>query len=372
MDFLKISSIKDAEDFCKNQLTDYSPFINYYFFFYLEKTLCTSKNNGWEPEHIIIKENEKIIGFIPNFKKFNSNGEYIFDHAWENAHYQMGIEYFPKYLSATPFTPVTRESFLYTNKNINNLILTKKLINFFQDNKVSSFHINFIDKKVSDNLKDNFLQRIGIQYHWFNKNYKSFDDFLKNLKSRKKKNILKERDFLRKNKIKFVKKLGNNITEQDLNLFFECYLNTIKKKWSYQYLNIDFFRKIFISDLKKKILLISAFDNKQFLGCSLHFLGNNTLYGRYSGTLTDIPFLHFELCYYQAIEYAIQKNISKIEAGAQGEHKIARGYIPTIIYSNHWIRNEKLKGGIKKFLDYEKGEILSALEIMKRYSPFND
>ena len=352
MNFSKVSSISFEEKFCKRNLTDESPFINYDFFLSLEKSLCTNKKNGWEPEHIVIKQSNKTIGFIPNFKKSNSNGEYIFDYAWENAHYQLGKNYFPKYLSAIPFTPVTRNNFIYGDKNIIKLSLINKLKNFIGSSKVSSFHINFIDKKASEELKGDFMQRLGIQYHWQNKSYNTFDDFLDSMKSRKKKNIIKERKFLKESNIFFTFKYGEEISEKDLKLFFECYKNTIKKKWSYQYLNFEFFRRLLDSDLKKRILLIIASNDKNFIGSSLHFIGKNTLYGRYWGTLQEIPYLHFELCYYQAIEFAIKKKISKIEAGAQGEHKISRGYLPRITYSNHWVKDEMIRDGIKKFLSY--------------------
>jgi len=368
------SSISELKSFCKDHLTDNSPFMDYNFFYSLEKSLCTSKNTGWIPEHLLIKKNNVLIGFIPNFKKLNSNGEYVFDQIWENAHYQIGLEYFPKFLSASPFTPVNREKFIYKKEKFSDHDFFLNLISFLKKENISSFHINFIDKKVSNFLEKNgFIQRVGIQYHWKNKNYKSFDDFLANLRSRKKKNILKERKFLVNQKIKFKIKYGNEIIKKDIKLFFECYKNTIRKKYSYQYLNLNFFYNLFDSDLRKKIILIIASDNRDhFIGCSLHFIGNKTLYGRYWGCLKKIPYLHFELCYYQAIEFAIKKKIEKIESGAQGEHKISRGYYPTTIYSNHWIKNELLNEGIKKFLNIEKKKVNETIRYLEKFVPFNN
>ncbi len=373
MQFSTVSTIKDLKSFCSKNLKDEPPFINFDFFYYLEITNCTGKNAGWVPEHIIIKENNSIIGVIPNFRKFNSYGEYVFDQIFENAHHQLGFEYYPKYLSAIPFTPVTRKRFFYNNeKNIPQEIYGK-LIKFLKKKQVSSFHINFINKKISDELKkNNFLQRIGIQYHWKNRCYKEFDDFLSDLKARKKKNILKERNYLKKKKIKISIKTGKKIEANDIFLLFECYKNTINKKWSYKYLSLKFFKKLFLSSLLEKMVLILAFDDQGFVGCSLHFIGKGTLYGRYWGCLREIPFLHFELCYYQAIEYAIQNKLKIVEAGAQGEHKISRGYLPNLTFSNHWFSHSFLNEKIKTFLKMEEKKIKENLDFLKKHSPFSD
>ena len=372
MDFTVVESIKPLEKFCREKLSDQSPFMDFDFFASLEESMCTSRSNGWQPEHIVISENKKIIGVIPNFKKFNSNGEFVFDYAWENAHYQVGSDYFPKYVSAAPFTPVTRENFIYLKKEIDFEMCLKELLNFIKKKNVSSFHANFVSEKQSEILNNFFFQRVGIQYHWKNNNYESFDEFLSTFKSRKRKSIKKERGFLLENDVKFVRKSGDQIGEKDIKLFFECYSNTIAKKWSYKYLNIEFFNKIMASNLKKNILIISAFKKDIFIGCSLHFIGKNSLYGRYYGSLVDVPYLHFELCYYQAIEFAIKSNLKKVEAGAQGEHKISRGYLPTLTFSNHWINNNQLSKAIKNFVLEEKERIMYTVERLNQYSPFSD
>ena len=372
MDFTVAESIKPLENFCREKLCDKSPFMSYDFFSSLEESMCTSKSSGWQPEHIVISENKKIIGVLPNFKKYNSNGEFVFDYAWENAHYQVGSDYFPKYVSAAPFTPVTRDNFLYVNKKINFEIFLKELLNFIKKKEVSSFHANFVSQEQSEALSSFFFQRFGIQYHWKNNNYESFDEFLSNFKSRKRKTIKRERNFLKENDITFICKSGKQINDGDIKLFFECYSNTIMKKWSYKYLNIDFFKRIMASNLKKNILIISAFKKDIFVGCSLHFVGKDSLYGRYYGCLFEVPYLHFELCYYQAIEFAIKNKLQKVEAGAQGEHKISRGYLPTLTYSNHWVNNSQLSSAIKKYVSNEKERILYTLKKLNQYSPFSD
>ncbi len=353
-----ISSITELERFCKKSFNDEPPFINFDFFKNLEITQCTNHKTGWIPEHIVIESQKSVIAIIPNFKKFNSNGEYVFDHIFANAHHQIGIDYYPKYLSAIPFTPVSREKFLYHKEEIDPKELALNLINFLEKKKVSSFHINFIDKKNSSFLNSSgFIQRLGIQYFWYNKPYSSFVEFLSKLKRNKRKNIIKEREYLKNLNISFSIKKGKEIDFNDIKLFYMCYLNTIKKKWSIPYLTHSFFTELIKTDLAEKLLIIQAFRGKKFLGCSIHFIGKDTLYGRYWGCIEEIKFLHFELCYYQAIEFAIKNKIRKVEAGAQGEHKIARGYVPELTFSNHWFRNESLKEPIKVFLKEEKKKL---------------
>lgn len=368
-----IPSIEVAKAFCTENFIDSSPFLDYSFFKLLEESQCTTKRTGWIPNHIVIKEKKSVIGFIPNFKKLNSYGEYIFDHVFENAHYQIGSDYFPKYLSGIPFTPVTRLKFIYSKQKIDNDHVTKLLVKFLEDSKVSSFHANFIDSNVSNNLeKYQFVKRIGIQYHWTNDDFLNFNDFLDSMKSRKKKSILKERNFLKEQNIDFIIKEGENINEDDIDGLYGCYLKTIEKKWSRPYLNLNFFKGLIKTQTKSKIILVSAFQDKKLLGCSIHFLGNDTLYGRYWGCLKEVPYLHFELCYYQAIEYAIKKKIKRIEAGAQGEHKISRGYLPNLIFSNHWFNNKVLEKPIKDFIRNENEKVIEAAEYLKKYSPFSE
>ena len=366
-----ISTIENNKSFCKKFFTDSSPFISYDFFKYLEKTGCTNIYSGWEPEHIIIKNNTEDIGFIPNFKKQNSNGEYIFDHVFANAYHQVGENYYPKYLSAIPFTPVPKEKIFYGEKKINISQLTKLIKKHCIEKKISSFHFNFIDKKNSELLnKESFYQRLGIQYYWYNKSYENFSCFLDKLKTKKRKNIIKEREYLKKNNINIIVKKGDEIRSEDINLFFKCYLNTINKKWSIAYLKHSFFDQILNSIIKQKIVLIQAFEKNIFVGCSLHFIGEKNFYGRYWGCLKEIPFLHFELCYYSAIDFAIENKLKKVEAGAQGEHKIARGYEPKLTYSNHWFGHSKLSPHIKEFLIEEKKRVKDTLAHLNQFMPF--
>ena len=368
-----IPTIKNAEFFCKENFSDNSPFLKYSFFKLLEDSKCTDESSGWIPQHFIFKERNEIVAFIPNFKKLNSNGEYIFDHMFENAYYQIGSNYFPKYLSGIPFTPVTRLKFIYSKNSVDQNKVFDLILKVLKEKKISSFHANFIDLKTSKRLeKYKFLKRIGIQYHWINRSFIDFNDFLNSMKSRKKKAIIKERKSLTDQGVTFSTKEGDMIDERDIENLYSCYLNTIEKKWSRPYLNFDFFKGLISTKNEKKFLLISAYKNDKFLGCSIHFVGNEILYGRYWCCTENVPFLHFELCYYQAIEYAIKNKLKKVEAGAQGEHKISRGYLPKLTYSNHWFDNATLSKPIKEFLEKENKRTIEVADYLSKFSPFSE
>ena len=348
-----------------------NPFLNYFFFYYLEKSLCTSTESGWIPDHLVIYENNIALAIIPNFTKYNSAGEYVFDHSWANAYYNLGLNYYPKFLSAIPFTPINVEKIFHSQK-INLDEIASILNKYLNEQSISSFHINFLTKIQCEIIeKKGFLKRIGIQYHWTNKKYSDFNDFLEIFRSKKKKNILKERKYLSDKGINIETKNADDINDEDINFFFNCYLNTIDKKWSSQYLNLEFFKLIFKSTLKKQMLLLIASNKKgKRIACALSFYDDKKLYGRYWGCIEHIPYLHFELCYYQSIDFAIKNRLQVVESGAQGEHKIQRGYEPTITYSNHWIKNSKIKEAISNFLEQESMQVKNTLDYLRKFLPF--
>lgn len=373
MKILSIDSIKSVKkNEWDNLVSNESPLFDYEFLLSLENSLCTNLETGWQPNHFIFKKNESISCIIPAFKKFNSNGEFVFDHSWANAYYRLGLQYYPKFLSAIPFTPVNGNR-IFTESNDSRFTESIKLLtDRLEIENSSSFHFNFINKKQSDKLQDfGFLKRLGIQYHWINNNYSSFNDFLSCLKSKKKKNIIKERLSIKKSNIKIFHLRGEEISEEDWNFFYQCYSSTIDKKWSYKYLNYTFFKNLSKTYLKNKILLILAKnkDNKN-IACSLNFIGKDKLFGRYWGCSEEVPFLHFELCYYQSIDFAIKQKLKIVEAGAQGEHKIPRGYIPTLTYSNHWIKQENMRLAIKDFLTKEDEIINQNIEYLNQRVPY--
>ena len=348
-------------------------FLSYNFLKLLEDSNSIGGNTGWQPVYFCLKVNNKITAIVPSFIKYHSQGEFVFDHSWAQAYQSLGLNYYPKLLIASPFSPVTGKRILVV-KNINALI-KKKLFDFIKDfckeKKISSIHINFFEEYELDFFKnEGFLIRYGEQFHFINDNYNTFEDFLNKLSYKIRKNINKERQSIKHQgiDIEIIKneKFNKNLSE----IMYQFYISTIKKKWSYNYLSKDFFIKL-PQYLKKESILILAKKNKNIIAGALNFISNDILYGRYWGSNADIKNLHFEVCYYQAMELAIKNKYIKVEAGAQGAHKIKRGYLPKITYSAHYIFNEKLKLAIKNFLAEERRIVLSDINhINDNYSPF--
>ena len=336
-------------------------FLSYNFLKLLEDSNSIGGKTGWQPVYFCLKVNDKITAIVPSFIKYHSQGEFVFDHSWAQAYQSLGLNYYPKLLIASPFSPVTGKRILVT-QNINALI-KKKLFDFIKDfckeKKISSIHINFFEEHELDFLKnEGFLIRYGEQFHFTNNNYNTFEDFLNKLSYKIRKSINKERQSIKHQgiDIEIIKneKFNKNLSE----IMYQFYISTIKKKWSYNYLSKDFFIKL-PQYLKKESILILAKKNKNIIAGALNFISNDILYGRYWGCNSDIKNLHFEVCYYQAMEYAIKNKYIKVEAGAQGAHKIKRGYLPKITYSAHYIFNEKLKLAIKNFLEEERRIVLN-------------
>ncbi len=358
--------------------TSNHPFTSYDFLNSLEMSESVTAKTGWNPQHIVIKNNTgNIIGASPNYLKMHSYGEYIFDHAWANAFENAGGQYYPKLLSAIPFTPATGPRILIDPKNSDNKKIFQLIIKMFevivQNNNLSSAHINFITNNLNKKLNnEKWIKRKGLQFHWHNRDYNSFDDFLSKLKSSKRKAIRKERRTIMNNNLVIQKVTGNELNNEIWDSFYNFYLNTIDKKWGGAYLTKNFFYLI-NKTMKNKILLIIAKQNNKIVAGALNFIGSNTLYGRNWGSIVDIPFLHFELCYYQAIEYAIDNNIKKVEAGAQGHHKIQRGYVAETTYSRHLIKNESFAKAVRNFVQLEAKEIDKQIQLINEQgSPYSN
>ena len=351
------------------------PFLQYEFLYALEKSNSANSKTGWQPYHYIEQENDKIIALCPLYIKNHSFGEYIFDHSWADAYHRYGINYYPKLQSAIPFTPVTGDR-IVLNKSvkdkrakqvqvINNMIDEAKKIN------VSSLHFNFINDASNWNGIDNIMVRSGIQFHWNNNEYKNFNEFLNDLSSRKRKIIRRERQCIENNNLTVKLLNGDDIKEEHINFFYDCYLDTTGRKWGSTYLTKEFFFEI-LHNFRNKILLIMAYQEDKMVASAINFLSKTHLYGRLWGSKYEVPFLHFELCYYQAIEYAIQNKIQIVEAGAQGEHKLQRGYAPTKTWSAHWIKDQEFSKAIQNFLDNESQLIDNQKEKLEDYLPFKN
>ena len=379
---MKIELASSLSNIDKNQWNKLNicnhPFTSYEFLNALETSNSVSTKTGWTPKHILVKNAaNNLIGASPNYLKMHSYGEYIFDHSWANAFENAGGQYYPKLLSAIPFTPATGPRILLSPQKKSNDEIFKLIICTYEqlvkNNNLSSAHMNFITKQLSDTLnKRNWIKREGLQFHWYNKKYQSFDDFLDELKSTKRKAIKKERKKINEYGLTIERLTGDALNVKIWDSFYEFYLSTIDKKWGGAYLTKDFFYSINRS-MKNKILLVIAKKNNDIIAGALNFVGDNTLYGRNWGSKLDVPFLHFELCYYQAIEYAIENKIQIVEAGAQGHHKIQRGYIATSTYSAHYIQNDSFDKAIRGFVEMEANEINKQIEVINQQgSPFSN
>ena len=379
---MKIELASSLSNVDKNQWNKLNicnhPFTSYEFLNALETSNSVSTKTGWTPKHILVKNAaNNLIGASPNYLKMHSYGEYIFDHSWANAFQNAGGQYYPKLLSAIPFTPATGPRILLNPPKKNNDEIFKLIIGTYEqlvkNNNLSSAHMNFITKQLSDTLNErNWIKREGLQFHWYNKKYQSFDDFLDDLKSTKRKAIKKERKKINEYGLTIERLTGDALNVKIWDSFYEFYLSTIDKKWGGAYLTKDFFYSINRS-MKNKILLVIAKKNNDIIAGALNFVGENTLYGRNWGSKLDVPFLHFELCYYQAIEYAIENKIQIVEAGAQGHHKIQRGYIATSTYSAHYIQNDSFDKAIRGFVEMEANEINKQIEIINQQgSPYSN
>ena len=371
-------SIKNIEEDIWNKIvnSDY-PFLNYSFLLALEETKCVGEGTGWYPFHLLIKENKEIIALMPMYLKTDSHGEFIFDWSWADAYYRNGMEYYPKLVSAIPFTPASGPRLCsLSEENIPELVrLIKEAIEEISTHlKLSSAHVLLPEyRELEHFMNSGFSLRTSYSFHWFNNNYKGFNDFLNGLTSRQRKNIKKERMKILDQNITIEKIEGKNITETLWNDFFNFYQVTYLKRGMSPYLNLDFFLKL-TEIFPDNLLLVVAKDlknNKPVAG-ALNFYDTKVLYGRYWGCLEQYDSMHFECCYYQGIEYCIEKGINKFDPGVQGEHKIKRGFLPIETYSAHWIKDTRFRKAIDNFLIEERANILDYKERCKSLLPFKD
>lgn len=371
-----IESIKNISEREWNSLikSDY-PFLQHSFLLTLEKCKCVGENTGWYPFHLLVREQEKIIGLMPMYIKTDSHGEFIFDWSWADAFYRNGVDYYPKLVSAIPFTPVTGPRLCLKNetkrKEISALI-KESIKKISKELGLSSAHILFPDLlELNPYITSGFSLRTSYSFHWFNNNYKSFDNFLLDLTSRQRKNLKKERSKIAHQKILLERLSGEEINEETWSNFYQFYQLTYLKRGMQAYLNLDFFLEI-ASLMPQSLLLVIAKDisNNNLVAGALNFLDSKNLYGRYWGCIEEFDSLHFETCYYQGIEFCIEKEMQKFDPGVQGEHKIKRGFLPVETYSAHWIGDLRFKSAIDDFLLREREHILDYNERCKSLIPF--
>jgi predicted N-acyltransferase len=348
------------------------PFISYDFLDALEKSKSVGENTGWLPYHLAAIRKNKLIGAVPLYLKSNSQGEYIFDYNWAHAFERAGGRYYPKLQISVPFTPVTGRRLLVSKNAPSHTasLLLQSAIELCEKNNLSSLHTTFCSKQEFElGQKLGMLGRVSQQFHWLNNGYGNFGDFLNALSSRKRKNINKER--LKANNFGGEIEIltGSEIKKDHWNYFWKFYQDTGIKKWGTPYLTRQFFDQIH-ETMRSKILLILAKKEGNYIAGALNFIGSDTLFGRYWGCIEDYPFLHFEVCYYRAIEFAIAHGLKKVEAGAQGEHKLARGYVPTETFSLHWIAEKGFSKAVEEYLISEKDAVKRDIKILSHFTPF--
>ncbi|WNC71047.1 GNAT family N-acetyltransferase [Thalassotalea psychrophila] len=356
---------------------DSYPFYQYPFLHALEQSGAVSSASGWQPQHLLIHRENTLIAAMPCYLKQHSYGEYMFDWSWADAYQAHGISYYPKLLSAIPFTPATGKrigihpDFEQFSQKILALIVGV-LEQTLDQIEASNFQCLFLDKTTSDSLaKLGLIQRTDVQYHWLNKGYLSFSDFLSRMTARKRKMIKKERQNLVQHKLNFVWCNGEHITKQDWSSFYSCYQQTYLKRSGHQgYLNLEFFTLLSEQCADSTLLLKVINDKQEVVASSLFFKSDTHLYGRYWGCIQEHEFLHFEACYYQGIEYCIKHNLQCFDAGAQGEHKLARGFEPVKLYGNYLIPLPNFKHAIADFIEKEQRYHNEYMQSASSYLPF--
>ena len=350
-----------------------NPFVSHAFLDALEDSNSACAETGWLPQHLVLEDgNGRLLGAVPMYLKSHSYGEYVFDHGWAEAYERAGGRYYPKLQVAVPFTPVTGNRLLIRPGAPPDAarLLAAAMIEIAQRAKVSSLHVTFPTKSEYELLGEaGFLQRLGRQFHWENQGYRSFDDFLGALNARKRKQIKRERRAA--NEGTSIETLnGPEISARHWNAFFRFYTSTSDKKWGSAYLTREFF-DLLGSRLGERVVLVMAKRDGRYVAGALNLMGKDTLYGRNWGCAGDFPFLHFEACYYRAIDFAIARGLKRVEAGAQGAHKIQRGYLPAPTYSAHWIRDPGFRHAVEDFLKRERRAVENEMEELEEgLSPF--
>lgn len=351
-----------------------NPFVSHAFLNALETSGSAVADAGWHPHHLVVEgEDGRPSACIAAYLKTHSQGEFVFDHGWADAFERAGGRYYPKLQVSVPFTPATGPRLLIrkgADRARQRDLLIAGMTAVAQRTNLSSVHLTFLPEREWRELGDaGFLQRTDQQFHWMNEGYDSFDAFLEALASRKRKQVKKERREALANGIEIEWLTGEDITESHWDTFFEFYMDTGARKWGRPYLTRSFFSHA-SEAMGERILLILAKRDGRYVAGALNFIGKDTLYGRHWGCIEDHPYLHFECCYYQAIEYAIQHGLKRVEAGAQGAHKIARGYLPVTTYSAHFITHPGLRRAVEDYLMRERRHVAMEGELLSQHSPF--
>jgi predicted N-acyltransferase len=373
-----IGSIKDIGadvwDRCANPPSvPHDPFLSYAFLSALEESGSAVAGTGWAPYHLTVEEEGITQGVVPMYLKNHSQGEYVFDYAWADAFERAGGRYYPKLQISVPFTPATGRRFLVAdvaNRDDLEGYLLAGCMQIAEKMEVSSIHATFVEERQWQRLVDlGMLGRTHKQFHWVNDGYGCFDDFLAALSSKKRKNIRRERRDALSTGVVVEALTGDQLEEEHWDAFYRFYVDTGNRKWGSAYLTREFF-SIIGRTMPERVLLMMCQRDGQYIAGAINFIGDECLFGRNWGCIEDHRFLHFETCYYRAIEWAIDHNLARVEAGAQGPHKLARGYLPSHTYSAHWIANESFRDAVNRFLEDEREYVDQDIEYIEEHSPF--
>ena len=361
-----------------NALVGSMPLLSYEFLSALEESNSVGKGTGWQASPLLVFDDQNLVGAVPLYIKSHSYGEYVFDWGWAEAYEKSGLTYYPKLIAAIPFSPITSQRLIATchnDKSQIQLLMVKALEEVMLSNEFSSTHVLFPDEDSAAILRQaNWIQRDGVQFQWQNENFESFEAFLAVLTQVKRKKIRQERKKVVESGIQCVRIKGPDINESQWDYFYQCYLNTYMDHRSTPYLTRDFFKRIGLT-MQNNILLVMAYRDGQPIASALNFYNQNTLYGRYWGCSQYVPNLHFELCYYQAQEFCIEEKIQIFEGGAQGEHKLARGFKPRPTISFHKIAHPEFAKAIERFVTRESqgvAEYTNELEERVPYKTLED
>ena len=374
-----ISSLKDIQRTEWNALLkDNNPFLCYEFLSALECNDCLGEKYGWYPHHLVVRNNgdESLLAATPLYIKTNSYGEFVFDWSWASAYEQAGLNYYPKLISAIPYTPATGKRLLLSpalsqeQKMIVASEMIQATIEESEKLSMSGTHWLFIDTNERDYFrKKDHVFRLGHQFHWHNHGYQCFDHFLENFMSRKRKKVKQERRYVKQQNIKIKRVHGNELSEEQWQQIHSFYESTFYRKSGVPTLSLDFFKAVG-STIGKQIMLVLSYSENQLVACAINFSSSHTLYGRFWGCTQEFHSLHFEACYYQGIEYAIENNLKIFEPGAQGEHKISRGFLPTKTWSAHNIYDSRFEPSIRDFCAREEQYMLQDFEELTSLSPY--
>jgi predicted N-acyltransferase len=365
------TSLSEIDAFEWNNLAGTSdPFTRYEFLSALETHNCVGQEYGWYPYHLAIRDSsEKLIGACPLYIKTNSYGEFVFDWSWASAYEQSSLEYYPKIVSSIPYNPVSGARLLAQSVAIKKLMV-KQIIRLTEKMNMSGSHILFTtdeDTEICQQL--GMQQRIGCQYHWKNKHYTDFEDFISTFVSRKRKKVKRERRKVAEENITFIIKSGDQASTNEISKAHHFYESTFDRKSGLPTLSKGFFKEIALT-MGEQLIFIFAMHKDKIIACAICFKSDDALFGRFWGCESTYDSLHFETCFYQGIEYCIQHKLQRFEPGAQGEHKITRGFLPTITWSSHWIANQQFREPIYSFCEREKIAMREQYEELMTLSPY--